>query len=137
MGAMSEIDLINAVNSYINLAYTTSQWWITVTFALIVSTHFAAKHIATPLFAAIIVLYLLSATSVIYELTVYTSEANYLAVRLAEYRASHQVPDIHVGAPNMLGILNGFTTYGIFIVGTISAMAYSFVSWRAASTTKA
>ncbi len=41
---MTEIDPSLAVSSRVALAYTSSQWWLTVTTALVIATYLAARH---------------------------------------------------------------------------------------------
>ena len=88
---MKEIDLIQAMASWINLAYTAANWWITVTTALIVATYFAAKHIPAWFFALIVLLYLLTAISVVFEVSDYSVQAYSYGVRLAELRAASHI----------------------------------------------
>jgi hypothetical protein len=129
---MTEIDLIQATTSFIGLAYTTGQWWITVTTALVVATYLAAKHIPAWLFALIALLYVLTAVSVIFEFSEYGELANSYAMRMTQLRiASHELAS---GAePNAaLGRMNGLLNCAIFAIGTFGAISFSFIHWRKA-----
>ena len=129
---MTEIDLIQASASWINLAYTTGQWWITVTTALVVATYLAAKHIPAWLFGLIVVLYLITAISVIFEFKVYSDLAISYGVRLSQLRAvNHELASNLEPSPILRGI-NGAANYIIIALGTIGAMSFSFIHWRKA-----
>src|ERR1700754_656862 len=69
--AMTEADLSQISSSWAALAYTSSQWWLTITTALVVATYLAAKHIPRWLMALIALLYILTAISVIFEVSNY------------------------------------------------------------------
>ena len=127
---MSEIDLIQAYFGAINLAYTATTWWLTVSTALVVATYFAAKHIPVWLIAIVLVLYVITAGSVIYELKGYSEMALDYAQRLAVLRgASHVIGDeVSRGG----GMLNSVANYAVVILGSLSAAAFTFVTWRGA-----
>src|SRR5690242_15784137 len=90
---MKEIDFIQAVAAWINLSYAAGQWWITVTTALLVATYFAARHIPPWFFALILLLYVLTAFSVVSEFAQYTGLSRDYGARLAELRAANH--DVH------------------------------------------
>jgi hypothetical protein len=129
---MKEIDLIQAMASWINLAYTAANWWITVTTALIVATYFAAKHIPAWFFALIVLLYLLTAISVVFEVSDYSVQAYSYGVRLAELRAASHIRLNQLEPGTVLGPINSFVNYAVFVLGSISAVAYSYIHWRRA-----
>jgi hypothetical protein len=129
---MTEIDLNQAITSWGSLAYTSSQWWLTVTTALVVATYLAAKHIPAWLFALIALLYALTALSVIFEVSIYSELSYGYGVRLMELRISNH----EIGAEAQPGALwrhfNLFLNYAIFAVGSLGALSFSFVHWRKA-----
>lgn len=129
---MTESELVQASISWISLSYTASQWWLTVTTALIVATYFAAKHIPPWFFAIIILLYAVTALSAIFEVTIYGAIAESYGKRLAESRTSGHAPRVEVEPGSVLGTINGMVNYAVFILGTFSATTYSFVHWRSA-----
>ena len=129
---MTEFELVQAVISWINISYTASQWWLTVTTALIVATYFAAKHIPPWFFAIIVLLYLLTAVSAIFEVTIYSSVSESYGRRLAELYTSGHAPHVLVEPGSVLGTINGIVTCAVFILGTFSASAFSFLHWRSA-----
>ena len=126
--AMSEIDLIQAYYGAINLCYTATTWWLTVSTALVVATYFAGKHIPAWLTAVILVLYAVTAGSVIFELRAYSGMAADYAVRIAE------LPGIHHGAGDEMsatgGVMNFIANYGVILLGSISAAPFSLLTWR-------
>jgi hypothetical protein len=128
--AMHEIDLIQAVSIWVNLAYTASQWWITVTTALVVATYFAAKHIPPWLFGLVLLLYLLTAASAVFEVAWYSDLSQNYAQRLAEVRAANHDVAVDLEPGSVLGTVNSFVIYGVFVFGTLAAAAFSFVHWR-------
>lgn len=128
---MNESELIQAWNGSIALAYTASQWWVTASFALVVSMHFAAKHIPRGLFYTIVVLYLATALSSIYELASYAALSGYYGERLSEYRAAHHIA-YEIRENSVFTIFNGLVNYVVLILASVAAVAYSFVAWRAA-----
>ena len=127
---MSEIDLIQAYYGAVNLAYTATTWWLTVSTALVVATYFAGKHIPSWLIAIILALYAVTAGSVFFELKGYSNMAVDYAVRISE------LPGAHHGVSDELslgsGMLNSVANYGVVILGSIAAVAFSFVTWRGA-----
>jgi len=127
---MSEIDLIQAYSSSISLAYTSAQWWIAVSTALVVATYFAAKHIPSWLFAVIIALYLTTSVSALWETTVYGGMADQYWLRLTQFRDAHHVPQFEPGGGPILAALNPYFTYAVIALGTISAAMFAFVRWR-------
>jgi len=129
---MKEIDLVQAMASWINLAYTAGQWWITVTTALIVATYFAAKHIPPWFFALIVLLYILTAISVVFEVSDYSVQAYSYAVRLSEFRTANHIRLNQLEPGTILGPINSFINYAVFALGSISAAAYSYIHWRSA-----
>ncbi len=130
---MSETDLFQAYFNSITLAYTAGQWWITVSTALIVATYFAAKHIPHWLFGVIILLYVLSATSAIIETRSYSNMATIYGERLARAWTAANVQHPFIGG-HIGGAINAWANIGVFVLGTLAAVAYSFVTWRAART---
>ena len=127
---MSEIDLIQAYFASINLSYVAGQWWIEISTALVVATYFAAKHIPRWLFAMVIALYFLSSFSAIWEVTVYSGMADQYFGRLADFRATKHIQQFVPIGGNSIGSINGSINYAVFILGTLSASAYAFVTWR-------
>lgn len=127
---MSEIDLIQAYYGAINLAYTTSTWWLTLSTALVVATYFAGKHIPPWLMIVILLLYATEAFSVIYEVTGYSSLSLEYAQRLAQLRGGSQVLSTSVANGN--GLLNSIANYAVIGLGSLAAAAFSFVTWRGA-----
>jgi hypothetical protein len=129
---MSEAEMMQAYYNAISLAYTTAQWWVTVSTALVVATYFAAKHIPHWLFGVIILLYVLSATSSITEQNWYAGIALLYGTRLnAVWAANHVTSPI----PGSIGgFINTAANIGVFVFGTIAAVAFSFVTWRHART---
>jgi hypothetical protein len=132
---MKENDLIQAFASWTELAYTAGQWWITVTTALLVATYFAAKHIPPWFFALILLLYLLTALSVIFEVTEYGSMAEEYGTRLVQFRAANHIPQADIQPFVNFGIVNSLIVYATFVLGSFSAAAYSFAHWRKVRTT--
>jgi hypothetical protein len=130
---MSEAELFQAYYNSIGMAYTSSQWWITVSTALIVATYFAAKHIPHWLFGVIILLYLLSATSAIIETSSYSGIATLYGVRLSQTWSASQTASPFVGG-RVGGAINTAANISVLVLGTLAAVAYSFVTWRAART---
>jgi hypothetical protein len=127
---MSEADIFQAYYNAIGLSYTAVQWWVTVSTALVVATYFAAKHIPHWLFGLIILLYLMTATSSIYEERLYTGIAELYGTRLAAaWAANHIVPP---GANALLGAINSVANVSVFVLGTAAAISFSFVTWRSA-----
>lgn len=124
---MKEIDLIQAYYGAINLAYTASTWWLTVSTALVVATYFAAKHIPGWLFATTIALYALTAVSAIYELIGYSNMAENYGVHLARLQVPAH-PSISEGA----GFINASINYAVLVLGSVSAAAFAYVTWRGA-----
>ncbi len=129
---MKEADLIQAAVSWINLAYTASQWWLTVTTALVVATYLAAKHIPAWLFALVVFLYVVTAVSVLFEFKEYGDLAYSYGVRLTQLRLANH--DLGSNAePNAIWrLINAWALYVIIAVGTIVAIAFSFIHWRKA-----
>lgn len=123
---VKEIDLIQAYYGAINLAYTASTWWLTVSTALVVATYFAAKHIPTWLFIMTLVLYALTAVSAIYELVGYSGMAEGYGAQILSLHAS-AMPVTH-GA----GLINASINYAVLVLGTVSASAFAYVTWRGA-----
>lgn len=127
---MKEIDLIQAVATWINLSYTAGQWWITLTTALLVATYFAAKHIPSWLFVVVLVLYLLTAVSVISEFAQYTRLAETYGARLEELRAGSHVSGSEIVPYRNFANINTLINFAVFILGSFSAAVYSFIHWR-------
>jgi uncharacterized RDD family membrane protein YckC len=132
---MTEIDLSQAVTSWAALAYTSSQWWLTVTTALVIATYLAARHIPAWLFALVALLYVLTAISVIFEVSEYSQLSYSYSMRLTDLRvANHEIGA--VSEPSALSrYLNNFLNLSIFAVGSLGALAFSFIHWRKARTT--
>lgn len=128
---MGEIDLIQANYGAINLAYTTSTWWLTISMALVVGAYFAARHIGAWFLTVILSLYLLTAASVIYELHGYSTMAIDYAERLAALRGGAGVVERDV-AWRGLGLMNADLNYCVIFLGSVSAAAYTYVTWRGA-----
>ena len=131
---MKEIDLIQAAVSWINLAYTASQWWLTVTTALVIATFFAAKHIPAWFFAIIALLYTLTSVSVVFEVSEYSELAYSYGVRLTELRVAGHALGAAAEPSAVLRHMNAFLNYSIFVIGSFCAVAFSFVHWRKART---
>src|SRR5678816_2894850 len=93
---MKEIDLIQAVIGWVGLSYTAAQWWLTATTALVVATYLAAKHIKPWFFSIVIVLYVTTSASAIFEVTVYADLAQAYGRRLTELRALSPAPRVEV-----------------------------------------
>jgi hypothetical protein len=128
---MTETDLFQAYYNSISLAYATGQWWITVSTALVVATYFAAKHIPNWLFGIIILMYVLSATSSITEQIGYSTMAQLYGVRLGHIWDASHIPFPFPGG-SIGGIINSTANIGVFVLGSIAAVAYSFITWRTA-----
>ena len=129
---MTEIDLNQAITSWGSLAYTSSQWWLTVTTALVVATYLAAKHIPAWPFALIALLYVLTALSVIFEVSTYSELSYDYGVRLTELRSANH--EFGAGAiPDAFWRhFNNFVVDAIFVLGSLGAIAFSFIPWRKA-----
>ena len=127
---MKEVDFVQAVALWINLSYTAGQWWITVTTALLVATYFAAKHIPAWFFGVILLLYLLTAFSVVTEFAQYSSQAEAYGARLIDFRAANHVSHAPVEPYLHFGTINTLVNFAVFILGSLSAATYSFVHWR-------
>ena len=127
---MTETDLNQAITAGGSLAYTSSQWWLTVTTALVVATYLAAKHIPAWLFGLIALLYVLTAMSVIFEVSTYSELSYDYGVRLIELRSANH----EFGATAMPGAFwrhfNNFIVDAIFVLGSVGAIAFSFIHWR-------
>jgi len=128
---MNEIDLIQAFNSAINMGYLAGQWWMAVSTALVLATYFAARHIPPWFFAMIIVLYLLTAMSAVFEVIDYSTMAENYGARLQEFRATHHIPFANRNLA-ALGYINSAVNYAVFLLGTVSASVYSWITWREA-----
>ena len=127
---MQEIDLIQAVASWIGLSYTAAQWWLTVTTALVVATYLAAKHIPPWFFSVIILLYVITSASAIFEVTVYGDLAESYGRRLADVRSGSDQAKVAIEPGSALANVNSLLNYAVFVLGTLSAATYSFVHWR-------
>jgi hypothetical protein len=130
---MSESELIQAYYGAINLAYTTTTWWVTISTALVVATYFAAKHIPSWLMLIALALYIVTAISVLYELHGYSDLALDYGQRLAQLHGGNT--SFGRDASGVGGSLNSFAIYAVVMLGSLSATAFSFVTWRAARTT--
>ena len=131
---MSEAEMLQAYYNAVSLAYTASQWWLTVSTALVVATYFAAKHIPHWLFGIVILLYVLTAVSCIYEVNGYSYMAELYLQRLAVIWNTDHVVFPNVGGP-VATFANNYANLGIFVLGSISAAMFSFVTWRGARMT--
>jgi len=129
---MTEIDLNQAITSWGSLAYTSSQWWLTVTTALLVATYLAAKHIPTWLFALIALLYALTAISVIFEVSIYSELSYDYGVRLTELRIANHEIGADAQPAELWRHFDLFLNYAIFAVGSLGALSFSLVHWRKA-----
>jgi hypothetical protein len=127
---MKEIDLVQAIATWINLSYTAGQWWITVTTGMLVATYFAAKYIPAWFFVIILLLYLLTAASVISEFTQYTQLSQSYGVRLTELRAAGHVSRPEIDPYANFASINVLVNYAVFVFGSLSAAIYSFLHWR-------
>lgn len=127
---MKEIDYVQAVATWINLSYTAGQWWITLTTALLVATYFAARHIPPWFFALILLLYLLTAVSVISEFAQYSGLSRSYGNRLAELLAASHVSGAKIDPYANFASVNTILNYTVFILGSISAAIFSFIHWR-------
>ncbi|MGH6908660.1 MAG: hypothetical protein ACREEG_00610 [Phenylobacterium sp.] len=128
--SMQEIDLIQAVTSWIGLSYTAAQWWLTATTALVVATYLAAKHIKPWFFSIVILLYVTTSVSAIFEVTVYADMAEAYGRRLTEVRALGHTPRVEVEPGSFPTNINSILNYVVFVLGTFSAATYSFIHWR-------
>ncbi len=129
---MTEIDLNQAITSWGSLAYTSSQWWLTVTTALVVATYLAARHIPAWLFALIALLYVLTALSVIFEVSTYSELSYDYGVRLTELRSANHAFGAGSAPDAFWRHFNNFLNDTIFALGSLGAIAFSFVHWRKA-----
>jgi MFS superfamily sulfate permease-like transporter len=127
---VSEIDLIQASATWATLAYTTSQWWVTVTTALVLATYFAAKHIAPWFLGVIFVLYVLTAISVIFELSEYSEVSLSYGIQMTQMRVAHHEIGTSADANFILRLINNYINYAIIAIGTFAAIAFSFIHWR-------
>lgn len=127
---MSEAELAQSAVAFINLAYTSSQWWLTVTTALIVATYFAAKQIPPWLFALVISLYALTAISVIFEVSEYTQASYSYGARLLDLQLAQHVLGVDGEPPLIIRMINGYLNYAIFAIGSFCAAAFSFRHWK-------
>lgn len=127
---MKEIDYVQAVATWINLSYTAGQWWITLTTALLVATYFAARHIPPWFFALILLLYLLTAVSVISEFAQYSGLSRSYGARLTELLAASHVSGAKLDPYANFASVNTILNYTVFILGSISAAIFSFIHWR-------
>lgn len=125
---MHEIDLIQAVSIWINLSYTAAQWWITITTALIVGTYFAAKHIRPWLFVLIVLLYILSAASAVFEMEWYATLGAIYGERLVHAQPIAVAAEIRRGSN--IGNVNRFIIDAVLVLGTLAGVAFSFLHWR-------
>ena len=127
---MSEAELIQAYYGSINLAYTTTTWWLTLSTALVVATYFAGKHIPMWLMGVVLFLYAIEAFSVVYELSGYSALALDYAHRLAQL---HGAPEaLNNAAASGSGMLNSIANYAVVGLGSLAAASFSFVTWRGA-----
>ena len=126
---MKEIDVVQAYYDAINLAYTASTWWLTISTALVVATYFAAKHIPGWLFAISLVLYALTAASAIFEIRGYSALGEHYAAGIAATFPAWQGSSAQT---YIAAEVNSAVNYAFFVLATISAAAYSFVTWRGA-----
>jgi hypothetical protein len=131
---MKEIDLIQAYYGAINLAYTAATWWLSISTALVVATYFAAKHIPGWMFVVTIILYAMTATTAVFEVMAYSNIALHYGGRIA---ATGSAWTVGGASAAIIGNLDGIANYVVFALGTISAAAYSFVTWRGARKTVA
>ncbi|HUB84970.1 MAG TPA: hypothetical protein VL971_04705 [Rhizomicrobium sp.] len=127
---MSETDLIQACFNWVTLAYTASQWWITVTTALVVGTYIGARHIPDWLFGLITVLYLCTAISVMFEMWEYSELALSYGFRMTQMRIANHEFGSNTEPAFIFRFLNGWTNYAIIALGTVGAMSFSFIHWR-------
>jgi hypothetical protein len=127
---MTEIDLIQASSIWINLAYAAGQWWITVTTAMVLAVYFAAKQIAPWFLGLIVLLYLLAATSAVFEMSVYTQLALGYGVQVTQMRIAHHELSATVEPSFALRLINGYTNYLIVAIGTFGAIGFSLIHWR-------
>jgi len=127
---MNEIDLIQAYYGAINLAYTASTWWLTLSTALVVATYFAGKHIPPWLMVVILLLYATEAFSVIYEVSGYSNLSLDYAQRLAHLRGASQVMSNDIANGN--GLLNSIANWAVIAFGSLAAAAFSVATWRGA-----
>lgn len=128
---MTEIDLVQAHYGAINLAYTTSTWWLTISTALVVASYFAGKHIPKWLIAVALLLYAITAVSVLWELNLYSNLAQTYANQLQALDVSRGRPDRFAVAWNG-ALVNSVANYAVVFLGSVAAAAYSFVVWRTA-----
>jgi hypothetical protein len=127
---MKEIDLIQAVIGWVGLSYTAAQWWLTATTALVVATYLAAKHIKPWFFSIVILLYVTTSASAIFEVTIYADLAESYGRRLTELRAQSPAPGVGVEPGSFPTNINSLLNYVVFVLGTFSAATYSFIHWQ-------
>ncbi|HEY2033471.1 MAG TPA: hypothetical protein VGH02_07250 [Rhizomicrobium sp.] len=127
---MTEAELVQASAVWANLAYTTSQWWLTVTTALVLATYFAAKNIAPWFFALIVLLYMTTAISVIFELSEYSNLSFIYGTRIVQL--AHPELNANVIPSTFDRLVNNYANCIIIALGTFGAISFSFVHWRKA-----
>jgi hypothetical protein len=127
---MTENDLVQATASWINLTYTTAEWWVTVTTAMVVAVYFAAKHIAPWFFGLVVLLYALSTISVMFEFSEYGALAFSYGVQLTEMRIARRAIGADVEPSFVLRMINSYAVYVTIALGAFGAIAFSFVHWR-------
>ena len=127
---MTEADLNQAAFNWITLAYTTSQWWLALTTALIVATYFAARHIPPWFFAIIMLLYLLESASVVFEVTAYIQRAYIYGLQLDDLRIAAHALGANAEPSAYFKHNNGLLNESIFVIGSFCAIAFSFLHWR-------
>ena len=127
---MTEADLSQISSSWAALAYTSSQWWLTITTALVVATYLAAKHIPRWLMALIAVLYILTAISVIFEVSMYTELSSSYGDRMMQLRFAHHDVSAASEPSGLWKFLNNMLNLSIFAIGSTAALVFSFVHWR-------
>ena len=132
---MTESESMNAMTQAIQLAYTTGQWWLTITTALVVGVFFASKLIPRWLFVLILILYGLTVYSIMVESAGYYELAADYGDSLHVLRAARHAPAFGVLDP-VTGFLNSIANYLVFACGSVGAVAYCITIWRRAKKTE-
>jgi hypothetical protein len=120
---------MSAMVQAIQLAYTTGQWWVTMTTALVVGVFFAGKFIPRWLFVLVLILYALTVYSIIVESAAYDELASDYGASLAALRAARHAPAFGTLDP-VTGFINEIANYLVYVCGSLGAVAYCITIWR-------
>jgi hypothetical protein len=130
---MTEAELLGAMTQETQLAYTTGQWWITMTTAFVVGVFFARRVIPLWLFVLILALYVLTVFSVMVESVAYNQLATEYGNALEAIRvARHAPPLIYSTLDPVTAFLNLIAIYAVYVGGGLGAIAYCVAIWRKA-----